>query len=54
MEIYDNNGRLIESHEVENRDFQLDIKAYQSGTYFIRTIDENNQILTSRLVITNF
>ena len=54
MEIYDNNGRLIESHEVENRDFQLDIKGYQSGTYFVRTIDENNQILTSRLVVTNF
>ena len=50
IDMVDARGRLVYSHSTIEEMVEVQIENLQMGTYFIRARDENENILTTRLV----
>ncbi len=44
--IYSSNGFILDSFEISESEFQIDINAYSSGVYFLRISEKGNHFIT--------
>lgn len=51
LQVFDIKGRLVFQKHLFTSSVKIDVEQYQSGLYFIRTIDQNGRIETNRVFI---
>jgi len=53
LNLYDQQGRIVQRHVVQGRVTQVDLSSLPAGMYYNRIVDQNNKFMQSGRIVVN-